>query len=166
MTFIVKTRSDRFEIRESHATPDGPRSRTLASFAELTDDVAEKARKRASTPVSTDQLRAAALRAGAPVPGPKVDEAARKTLRLLARGDNPDPMLRRLLLDSLQGEGPGDRPRRPGALVSDNARAALEWIGAGAGERAKALRDLLDLADALPIRPRPHEIDFPRLRSA
>ncbi len=166
MAFVVATKPDRFEIRESHATPDGPRSRTLVSFRELTDEVVERARQRASKPLSPDQLRDAALRAGAPVPGPKVDEAGRETLRRLARGERPDPILRRLLLDALENDGPSDRPREQDARISDSARSAAEWIGAGAAERARALVDLLELTDALPVRLRPTEIGFPRLKSA
>jgi hypothetical protein len=36
-----------------------------------------------------------------------------------------------------------------GALVSAAARSATQWIGVGAEDREKALRELLDLADAL-----------------
>jgi hypothetical protein len=75
-------------------------------------------------------------------------------------------MLRRLLLDALSPEDPPDRHSNPAALVSDAARSAGEWIGVSAEERAKALRDLLELADALPIRPRANEIGFPRIKSA
>jgi hypothetical protein len=48
-----------------------------------------------------------------------------------------------------------DRPRDPDALVSDSARSATEWIGAGAGERERVLRELLDLSDALKPDPEP-----------
>src|SRR6476661_8258614 len=98
MTFIVPTKRGSFEIRESHSTPAGPRSRTLASFRELTDETIEKARARAAKPPSADELREAALRAGAPVAPPPVDHAARDLLGKLAKGQRPDPMLRRLLL--------------------------------------------------------------------
>jgi hypothetical protein len=169
MAFVVPTRRGGFEVRESHATPAGPRSRTLATFTELTDEVIEKARSRAAKPPSPEELRAAAARAGAPVPGPAVDEAARETLRLLAQGERPDPMLRRLLLDALgENEAPPQETseaKRRAAVVSDAARSATEWIGVGLDERARALRDLLELADALPVRFRPDEIGFPRLSS-
>src|SRR6478609_10971106 len=105
MAFIVPTRKGSFEIRESRSTAAGPRSRTLASFRELTDETIEKARARAAKAPSAGDLRAAALRAGAPVAAPPVDRAARELVGRLAKGERPDPMLRRLLLDALANEG-------------------------------------------------------------
>src|SRR6266851_4963848 len=117
MAFVVPTRRGAYEVRESHNTPKGPRSRTLATFREMTDEVVQKARVRATKPISAEELRGAAARAGAPIPGTPVDRAARETLRLLARGEPLDPLLRGLLLDALErGKGP--------APVSDGARAA------------------------------------------
>lgn len=166
MAFVVPTKRGNFEIRESHSTPAGPRSRTLASFKELTDETIEKARSRAAKPPSTDQLREAALRAGAPVAPPPVDRAARDLLGKLAKGQRPDPMLKRLLLDALANEDRSDRPTNPTATVSDAARSVSEWVGASAQERGEALEDLLLLADALPLRRRPETIGFPSLKSA
>jgi hypothetical protein len=167
MAFIVPTKKGSFEVRESRSTPEGPRSRTLATFRELTDETIAKAQARATTPVpSEEELRGAALRAGAPVQGAAVEEAARETLRLLANGKRLDPMLKRLLVDALEREDRSDRPADPEALVSDTARSATEWIGASPRQRSDTLRDLLELADALPVRLRPTQIGFPRLRSA
>jgi hypothetical protein len=164
MAFVVPTKRGTFEIRESRSTPEGPRSRTLATFSELTDEVIEKAQERANgSAPSAEDLREAAIRTGAPVPGPPVDQAARETLRLLARGEQLDPMLNRLLADALEPRYRRDRPSE--GSVSDSARSATEWIGASPRERGSALRDLLDLADALPLRVQPNEIGFPRLRS-
>jgi hypothetical protein len=166
MAFIVPTKRGTFEVRESRNTLAGPRSRTLATFTEMTDDVIEKAQERAEKAPSAEQLREAAIRAGAPVPGAPVDEAARLTLRLLANGKRLDPMLKRLLLDALEHEDRSDRPADSSATVSDTARSATEWIGADPQQRSKTLRDLLELADALPVRLRPPEIGFPRVKSA
>lgn len=80
---------------------------------------------------------------------PRVDASIRQVLRLIANGEQPDPMLRRLLLDALLDPDRSDRPRGPDALVSDAARSATQWIGVGAEDREKVLRELLDLADAL-----------------
>lgn len=166
MAFIVSTKRGTFEVRESRNTPDGPRSRTLATFSALTDEVIEKAQGRATGPTpKAGDLREAAIRAGAPVPGSPVDEAARETLRLLAKGRDLDPMLKRLLLDALEREDRSDRPTDPDALVSDAARSVSEWIGVSPDQRGEVLRDLLEFADAVPIRLRPKEIVFPRLRS-
>lgn len=161
MAFVVPTKRGGFEVRESRSTPAGPRSRTLATFRELSDEVIEKARSRAAKPPSPEQLRASAVRAGAPISGPPVDHAARETLRLIAGGERLDPMLRRLLLDALSPQ----EERGRSATVSDAARSASQWIGANPERRGEALRDLLELTDALPIRIRSEEIGFPRLRS-
>ena len=161
MAFVVPTKRGSFEVRESHSTPAGPRSRTLATFKEMSDEVIEKARSRAAKPPSAAELRAAAARVGAPLSGPPVDRAARQTLRLLAGGERLDPMLRRLLLDALSPQ----EERGQSATVSDAARSATQWIGVGLERRGAALRDLLELADALPIQIRSEEIGFPRLKS-
>jgi hypothetical protein len=161
MAFVVPTKRGGFEVRESHSTPAGPRSRTLATFREMSDEVIEKARSRAAKPPSAEHLRAAAARAGAPLAEPPVDRAAREMLRLVAGGERLDPMLRRLLLNAL---APQEVSTVAGA-VSDAARSATEWIGASPKRRAEALQGLLELADALPFRIRSEEIGFPRLKS-
>lgn len=166
MAFVVATKRGKFEVRESHSTPEGPRSRTLASFSEMTDEVIAKARGRATKTPSANELREAAARAGAPVAGDPVDDSARETLRRVANGEQLDPMLRRLLVDALSPENNGDRAADSATAVSDSARAATSWIGASLTQRGEALRDLLELADALPLRIPPAEIPFPRLRSA
>lgn len=163
MAFVVPTKKGSFEIRESRSTPAGPRSRTLATFKELTEETIEKARQRAVKPPSADELREAALRAGASIASPPVDRTARDLLGQLAKGHRPDPMLKRLLLDALANEDRGHRPTDPSATVSDAARSVSEWVGASAKERGEALEDLLLLADALPLRRRPETIGFPRL---
>lgn len=166
MAFVVATKPGQFEVRESRNTPAGPRSRTLATFREMSDEVIEKARSRAVKPASPERLRRAAIRAGAPVEGAPVDRAARETLKRLAGGESLDPMLRNLLLDALAPRVDGGRPADPSTTVSDAARSAAGWIGASQERRGEALRDLLELADALPVRIRSEEIGFPRLKSA
>jgi hypothetical protein len=166
MAYVVAKGGGRFEVRESRSSEKGPRSRTLASFRQLSPAVIEKARQRAEKPPSARELELAAIKAGAQIQGSRIDEAVRTTLRLLGAGERPDPMLRRLLLDALDRENRSDRPAAPGAPVSDAARSATEWIGVAPEDRAKTLRDLLELTDALPVRPRPHEVEFPRLKSA
>jgi hypothetical protein len=149
MAYVVATKRDAFEVRESRSTPNGPRSRTLATFRELDAATIERVRNRAETPPSEAQLRKAALRAGAPIAGAPVDAAARTTLRSLAHGERPSPKLRRLLLDAL----------------ADKEHPATEWLGASLSERGETLEQLLLLTDALPIRRRRAEIGFPRLSS-
>jgi hypothetical protein len=165
MAYVVATKPGRYEVRESVGTPKGPRSRTLASFRELTSETVERVRDRSEKPPTAEELTRLALRAGAPVRGSELDNAAGETLRRIASGEQPDPKLRRLLIDALSGQDPNSQPSKSKSVISDAARAASQWVGVGSEDRAHALRELLELADALPIRPRPHEIGFPRLRS-
>lgn len=103
MAFIVKGKAHSWEIRESHGTPRGPRSSTLATFAELTSEVIARARARAVTPLNAAALEGAARRAGAPVAEPAADRAARQLLAAAARGEQPRPGLARLVAE-LAGE--------------------------------------------------------------
>jgi len=166
MAFVVPTKRGTFEIRESRSTPAGPRSRTLATFRELTDEAIEKAQEKATKPLGANELREAALRAGAPIAPPPADRAGRELLGRLARGERLDPMLRRLLLDALADEDRGDLPASPTPTVSDSARTAGEWVGATAAERGAALEDLLLLVDALPLHRQADAIGFPGLKAA
>jgi hypothetical protein len=150
MAFVVATKRGRYEIRESQNTPKGPRSRTLATFRELNDEVIEKARARSAKALSAEELREAATRAGAPGSWAPVDRAARELISELGKGRQLDPTLRRLLVDQLNGK----------------ESSVSEWMAASLDERGKALVDLLLLADALPSNGRRHEpLDFPRLES-
>jgi hypothetical protein len=156
MAYVVPRHSGTWEIRESHATPAGPRSRTLASFRTLTPEVLERAQARSSKTLDQGELRNAAARAGAAIAVDAPDRAAVDLLSELASGHAPRPILRRLLLDALQS----DR-REP----SSNAQAAATWITASPQERGEALRDLLLLTDRLPPSrmPRGGRLLFPRL---
>lgn len=165
MAYVVATKPGRFEVRESVSTPKGPRSRTLASFREMSAETVERVRANSEKPPTAAELTRLALRAGAPVRGSELDEAAAETLRRIASGEQPDPKLRRLLIDALSGQNKSGQAAEPKTFVSDAARAASQWIGVGVEDRANALRELLELADALPIRLRPPEIGFPHLRS-
>jgi hypothetical protein len=163
MAFIVSTRQDRFEIRESKATAKGPRSHTLASFKELTDEVIEKARDKATKPPDPEELRRAARRGGAPVARPPVEQAARELIGELAKGQRLDPTLRQILLELLQR---GYREARNPAPASEAARSVAIWMAATPEERGRALVDLLLLADALPPgRRTAMPLRFPRLDS-
>jgi hypothetical protein len=149
MAFVTTGRNGAFEVRESRSTPTGPRSRTLATFRELDEATIRKVIERAESPPEREELIQAALRAGATVSVRPVDEAARTLLRSMARGEQPDPRLVHLLRDALSGEG----------------TSAAEWIGTSLAERGEAAKDLLLLVDAVPLRPRPKRIGFPRIDS-
>jgi hypothetical protein len=163
MAFIVPTRRGGFEIRESQSTPKGPRSRTLATFRELTDEVIEKARARSAKPPGAEELREAAKRAGAPEAPEPIERAARELITELGKGRHLDPTLRHLLIDLLRRGGADGTEAPP---VSDAARGVAEWMASTPRERGEALFDLLLLADALPHRGRRGKpLEFPRLDS-
>lgn len=159
MAFVVPTKRGTFEIRESRSTPDGPRSRTLATFRELTDEVIGKASIRAEKPLDPDHLRDAALRVGAPLAQAPADRAARELIAELGRGGEPAPKLRSMLATMLRD---GSTPTAP-----ENPRHAVaEWMAATPKERGESLVDLLLLADALPSNGRKGKpLRFPRLDS-
>jgi hypothetical protein len=162
MAFVVPTRKGRFEVRESKSTPEGPRSRTLVSFRELTDELIEKAQVKAEKPIDAEKLRRAARRAGAPVAGPPVDRAARELISELGKGRKLDPPLRYLLASLLSREGANDSQ-----LPSDSGLSVAAWVGATPEQRGRALVDLLLLADAIPSAGRKKEpLRFPPLNRA
>jgi hypothetical protein len=181
MAYVTARQNGTWEVRESTSTPNGPRSRTLASFRTLSDEVIEHARARAEKPLSADEVRGAARRAGAPIDLATADRAAADLLRELADGREPHPILRALLIDALQEGAPtrlGDKPQSregqpSGADVlpfetPHNARASAAWLTRTPTERAAALNDVLDLADQFP-RSRAERMKrerFPRLDRA
>ena len=67
MAYVVARPKGRFEIRESLHTRDGPRARSLAGFAVLTDAVLTKAARRAQRPFDMGEVLASGRRAGAPL---------------------------------------------------------------------------------------------------
>jgi hypothetical protein len=159
MAFVVPTKRGEFEIRESRSTPKGPRSRTLATFKELSDEVIAKAREKAAKPPDAEELRDAARRAGATIAAEPIDSAARKLIAELGKGERLDRGLRRLLLDLLAEDA---KPRSAG----DASHSVAEWMAATPEERGRALVDLLLLADALPHKGRVgKQLEFPPLNS-
>lgn len=155
MAFIVPRKNGSWEIRESHSTPRGPRSRTLATFRVLDDETIERARGKASAPLSAEELNDAAERVGAPIAKSPVEDAASKLIAAMYRGKQPRRALRRLLADAID-------PREAG--LSPEAKAAQEWVAASPEERGETLFDLLLLADALPQRRRSDRSEFPPLK--
>jgi len=156
--YVVPTRRGGFEVRESRSTPAGPRSRTLVTFRELTDEAIEKANARAAKPLDPDRLREAALRAGAPLAQTAADRAARELIAELGRGREPEPKLGRLLMTML-----GDDSKAATA-PADPTHAVAGWMAATPEERGRNLVDLLLLTDALPAGGRRgKQLRFPRL---
>jgi hypothetical protein len=154
MPSVVPRKAGAWEIRESVTTSAGPRSRTLARFRVLSDEVVAHALGRARMSTSREELRRTAVRAGAPVAPAGAGAAASQLLREIHRGQAMPERLRRLVADAAGGRSD----------VTDAERSAGEWAAATPGERGETLRDLLDLADALPGR-RDGPLRFPRLES-
>jgi hypothetical protein len=161
MTYVVARPAGRWEIRESRATPAGPRARTLATFRTLSPEVIEHARSRSTSTLDADALRRAARRAGAEVSLSTTNRSAAELLVELDAGRAPRPALRRLLLGALQTEPLGTTP----ANASDNARAAARWLTATPELRGETLRDLLLLSDRLPPSRTSATARFPRIES-
>jgi hypothetical protein len=163
MAYLVRRNADRVEIRESRATPRGPRSCTLASFSgPLTPDALERAASRATRPFDAGRLVRRARATGIAVASRSREPEARALLARLHRGDPIDPVLAGLLQRALAAVATAPAPEAI-ADVSD-------WVGTSAAERGAALRDLLDTygriaASRPPRRERPRSF-FPRFSSA
>ncbi|HEY5285568.1 MAG TPA: hypothetical protein VIJ50_00510 [Solirubrobacteraceae bacterium] len=156
MAFVLDRGAGTWEIRESHTTAAGPRSRTLATFRTLTPETILHAQARSSKDLDASQVRQAARRAGAPVAAPPSDRSAGDLLTQLAEGRRPRPLLARLLVQALSADG---------GQPTDNLQAAAAWITATSERRGETLRDLLLLSDYLPhTRKREHR-RFPRIAS-
>jgi predicted RNase H-like nuclease len=149
MAYVVARDGRRYEVRESSSTPRGPRARTLATFATLDDDTLAQVHERATTAIDDAALLRSARKAGAPVTVGQspADRAARALLAQLNAGHGPAPILAAALEDAL---GAARESRRKRALP-DPVRAAMAWAGSSLAERGEALRDLLLLADRLPV---------------
>jgi hypothetical protein len=129
MAYVVARRNGRFEIRESLHTARGPRSRTLAGFSVLTDDVLASATRRAQRPFDTDAVLRSGRRAGARVQVAS-SGASRVRDRFLAgsknmassvsrppadvaRGDSGAALLELLGFADIVRAGQPPRPREP-----------------------------------------------------
>lgn len=163
MAYLVKRPGNRIEIRESRATPQGPRSRQLARFAgALTPAVLARAAARATRPFDADALIRRARDLGIAIEARAPEREARALLARLRRGDAIDPVMAGLLVHALAGVETATLPE-PVAEVG-------EWLGASAATRGAALRDLLDTygriaASRPPRRVRPRT-PYPRFSSA
>ncbi len=158
MTYVVarhRQREPTYEIRESELTDRGPRARSLATFRVLDDAVLARARARALRPFDPAAVRASAQRLGAPIEvAEPAERHARALLSQVLKGNPPAPALAALLRREVTTE----------YEPPDGVEAMLPWIAATPMDRAIALRDLLDLGDKLPPRPRPQSA-FPRICS-
>jgi hypothetical protein len=156
MAFVVARRGGRFEIRESLATPAGPRARTLASFRVLTADVLADAAGRARRPFDAAKIRARARQLRAPERADGASVTARRLVGELRRGERPPPAL----VNELRRVLP-----RVDDEIPDTLAGALDWVGVDDATRGRALRDVLELASRVPQRSRPRKLSFPRIAS-
>jgi hypothetical protein len=129
MAYVVARRNGRFEIRESLHTANGPRSRTLAGFSVLTDDVLSAAARRAQRPFDSDAVLRSGRRAGVRVQvarsgADRVRDrflAASKNMAHsvsrapvnVARGDSGAALLELLGFADIVRAGQPPRPREP-----------------------------------------------------
>lgn len=158
MASVVSNRRGGWEVRESHSTPAGPRSRTLATFRVLDGGVLDHAAARAERPFARDEVVRSAYRAGAEVSPDKAEAAARTLITELAQGASLAPGLSAVLAAQL---AEAELPK-----LSPETMAAAEWAGASTADRGRALFDLLLLADAVPQRKPAATSKFPRLSAA
>lgn len=158
MAYIAERRTGLHELRESHHTPHGPRSRTLARFRVLDRGVLREAADHARGTVEEEVLLAKARARGLSTSERRpVDRLARQLLAELDRGDVPDGALGRLLVARLAGTEPEGLP--------DTVEPAEAWLGVGPSRRGSALRELLALADRVPRARAAGPLTFPRLDS-
>jgi hypothetical protein len=158
MASVVSNRRGGWEIRESHSTPNGPRSRTLASFRVLDGGVLDHAESRAEKNFDRVTVVRSARRAGAEVAAAGAESAARALLTALARGESISPGLAGALKGRLEEAAP---PK-----LSPEAMAASEWAGVSMREHGATLHDLLLMTDALPQKRYAPATEFPRLGAA
>src|SRR5690242_6322869 len=149
MAFLVRRPGGRFEIRESRATPSGPRARTLATFRVLTGDVLTQARARAHAPFDTAKIKARAAELRVPRRSSVAAATAERLIAQLRAGE----LLPAAVAAELRSLLPSDSDALPDTL-SD----AREWLGVDDATRGRAVVDLLLLADAIPHRRPPDEI--------
>jgi hypothetical protein len=113
MAYVVGRRNGRFEIRESVHTSKGPRSRTLAGFGVLTEDILTAAARRAQRPFDAEAVIRSGRRAGARVQVAR-SGASRARDRFLAGSRN---------MSSALGKPPATAGR------GDAGAALLELLG-------------------------------------
>lgn len=155
MAYVVSKPNGNWEVRESFRTGNGPRSRTLASFRELTPEIEKRIASRSSVPLDIEDLREKARQSGATV-RTEADRLAGKLLRMATRGELPSKHLRTLLRDELAGDE---------GLPHEIDRMKA-WAGASPQERNKALVELLGVGDALPASQTSGKaLRFPPIRS-
>ena len=141
MAYLIRRPGGSVQIRECSRTECGPRSRTLASFrGALNAHVLDQAARRAERPFDREDLIAKARIMGIGWTS-STNVAARQLIKRLRRGRALDPVLVRLLRESLS--------KMEETELTDDLEEAADWVGASDEERGAALRGLLRLSDAI-----------------
>jgi hypothetical protein len=146
MAYVVVRPGGRFEIRESVHTPKGSRARSLASFSELSDEVLDKAGKRASRPFDAEAVRASAARAGAPTRHHRRADIRQGEMR---QAERRRPEMRKFVessrrmaaaLETRPGGAGSSRPRDPGDALIDLLDLVSQVSAFGPARRPEPLR--------------------------
>jgi hypothetical protein len=111
MAYVVTRPHERYEIRESIHTPKGPRARSLANFAQLSDDVLRTAAARATRPFDAAAVRAAAERAGAPIRSTRTSSGRTDPVRHFVESS-------RRMAATVEGRPAGPRPDPGESLIA------------------------------------------------
>ena len=141
MAYLVRRAGGNVQIRECVRTERGPRSRMLASFRGALDDHAlDQAARKAVRPLDREDLIAKAQTMGVGWTS-STSVAARQLVKRLRRGRTLDPVLVRLLKESLSDMTETE--------LADDLDEAADWVGTSDEERGATLRGLLRLSDAI-----------------
>ena len=141
MAYLVRRPGGNVQIRECVRGERGPRSRMLASFrGALNDHALDQAARKAVRPLDREDLitKAQALGVGWTS---STSVAARQLVKRLRRGRPLDPVLVRLLRESLSDMLETE--------LADDLSEAADWVGTSDEERGATLRGLLRLSDAI-----------------
>jgi len=158
----IRRQGKRFEIRECHDTPAGPRQRMLARFdGVLTPEILDEAERRARRPFDRQALLERARRQGVPTAETYRSADARRLIAALRRGQALQPTIVTLLRAELE--------RLETRPLPEHLEDAAEWVGESEASRGKALRGLLRAASRAlrsrgPLRSAPGP-RFPRFSS-
>jgi hypothetical protein len=141
MAYFTTRPSGAVQIRESIRTPNGPRSRVLATFTgPLTDEVLDLAKQNATKPLNTQDLIAKARATGIGWEE-TANQAAREVVKRLRRGQSLEPALVTLMKEALASMESLD--------LADELEDAADWLATSDAERGMTLKSLLRLGDAI-----------------
>ena len=147
----IRKQGDVFEIRECIRTGAGPRQRALARFRRiLTPADLDRARAAARQPFDRAELVKRARAQGIPVAETPRHDEARRLLAYLRDGGAVEPILAKLLIESLAGfQVPAIPTGADDWKLPEHLEGVLEWVGRPESMRGRALRGLLRTASRI-----------------